>query len=107
VVLGCSGAACAGTLKATVIEKLKTSGKADGHKKPKPKTRTITVLSGRYSLVAGKDQVVKLTLTKVAIALFSREHKFTTVLDVTPSGAKTAAVTKKLTFTAPNKKKKK
>ena len=105
VVLGCSGAACAGTLKATVIEKLKTSAKTDGHKTAKPKTKTITALSGHYSLAAGKDQVVKLTLARAAIALFSKEHKFTTVLDVTPSGAKTAAVTKKLTFTAPKKKK--
>ncbi|HEY1689417.1 MAG TPA: Ig domain-containing protein [Solirubrobacteraceae bacterium] len=105
IVLTCSGATCAGRLTIKGVEHLK--GKTATALIAKAKKKTITFASGSYALAAGSTQTVTLTLSKAASKLLAQLHKVSGDLSVTPLGASTPAVTKKLTFKSKAKKKKK
>jgi Putative Ig domain len=105
VVLTCSGAPCTGTLKVTGKEHLKgktpaaVTAVAKAKKaKGKATTKTVTLASRRYSMSAGGNQTVTLTLSKAAAKLLKQLHKIGGELSVTPTGATKAAVIKTVTF---------
>jgi Putative Ig domain len=111
VVLTCSGAPCAGRLKIIGVEHLKgakaTAVIAKAHKKSgkKASKKTITLASGSYAIAVGGKQVVTLTFSGAASKLLAGLHSMSGELEVTPLGATSPAVVKKLKFKSTKAKK--
>jgi hypothetical protein len=108
ITLSCSGAACAGALKLAGIEHLtgKTPTAIAALTTQKKITKAITLATGKYSLTAGQTKTVTLTLSAATVKLLTKLHTIHAQLTITPTGAKTAALTKTLTFKATVTKKK-
>jgi hypothetical protein len=100
LVLRCSGAACKGNLKLTGVEHLQgktvTAVAASG----RHRIRKITLARGSYSLQAGYTEVRTLKLSKSTARLLGKLHRIHGELTLTPTGAKKAAIIRKLTFKA-------
>ena len=104
---GSAGQTCSGTLKLSAREHL------TGHritavtastpkKKPKPKKtiRTVTLASATYTFT-GTSRTLTITLGTTGKLLLATYHKLSAKLTLTPTGARTPATTKTLTFKAP------
>jgi hypothetical protein len=102
--LSCSGTRCGGKFKLTGIEHLHNGvpkavvARAPSRKKKKPKPRTITLASGSYSVNVCSTKTIKIKLNHNAEKLLRKLHKISAQLTLTPTGAKTPALVKKLTF---------
>lgn len=114
VTIGCSDAACKGSLALTAIEHLtgkKVTAVTARVKAPsksgktKPKTKTITFATGSYTVSAGKSKTVLMTLTRAATKLLAARHTLPARLALTPAGAKKATVTKTVALKAATNKK--
>jgi hypothetical protein len=92
---------CVGGLSLTTIEHLK---------KPKKKTKTVTVGSTHYSVAGGGKKVVSVTLNATGKKLLAEYHKLRSKLVLTATGIKKPVATKSVTVkpvkvTKPKKKK--
>ena len=107
---GSAGQRCSGTLKLSAREHLTghriTAVTASTPKKPKPKPkpkktiRTVTLASTTYTFT-GTSRTLTITLNKTGKHLLATYHKLSAKLTLTPTGARTPATTKTLTFKAP------
>jgi hypothetical protein len=102
LVLSCSGGPCAGVIIATGVEHLRgrTPASVSAHARASGRTRMVTLLSGRYSLAAGRTKVLTLKLWARAARLLRTLHRVSGYLRITPKGADKPALITKLTFTA-------
>ena len=108
--LSCRGAAgqtCKGTLKLSAREhltghKITAVTASTPKKKPKPKktTKTVTLASTTYTFT-GASKTLKITLNTTGKHLLATLHKLSAKLTLTPTGARTPATTKTITFKAP------
>jgi cytochrome c551/c552 len=109
VTLACHGTAgqtCRGTLKLSVREHLRgrtiTALTASAPKrKPKQTTRTVTLASATYALTGASRTTLPITLNKTGKRLLAKYRKLAAKLTLTPTGARTPASTKTITFRAP------
>jgi hypothetical protein len=100
IVLSCSNAACIGKFKLTGVEHLhgKTPTAVDAKAKKRPKTRTVTLASGRYSIKAGDGKAITIKLNGTGRKLLRELHRISGRLALTPAGAKKPALMKSLKF---------
>ena len=104
---GSAGQTCKGTLKLTAREhltghKITAVTASTPKKKPKPKktTKTVTLASTTYTFT-GASKTLKITLNTTGKHLLATYHKLSAKLTLTPTGARTPATTKTITFKAP------
>jgi Putative Ig domain len=91
ITISCSGQKtqnCIGGLSLTTVEHLK---------KPKKKTKTVTLGSARYSVAGGAKKVVSVALNAIGKKLLAKDHKLPSKLILTTSGIKQPIATKSIT----------
>jgi hypothetical protein len=104
--LGCTGGPCTGTLRISAVEHLTgntPTAVVATVKKPRAK-KSIDLAGGRYAVGQDATQVVTLALSRNAVRLLAKLHKLSGKLSITPTGATTPAVAKKVTFKSPRHK---
>jgi large repetitive protein len=104
---GSAGQTCLGTLKLSALEHLTghritavTASKPKKTAKPKKTTKTVTLASTTYAFT-GASTTLKITLDTTGKHLLATYHKLSAKLTLTPTGARTPATTKTITFKAP------
>jgi Putative Ig domain len=92
ITISCSGQKtqnCVGDLSLTTVEHLK---------KPKKKSKTVTLGSAHYSIAGGGKKVVSVTLNATGKKLLAKNHKLPSKLTLTTTGIKQPIATKTITI---------